>query len=355
MLSFRTTGFNGYAVKYSPFYDNKIAVATSLNYGLVGNGRLYILSLNADGSIVPDTFFDTQDGLFDVSWSETHENQAVVGSGDGTVSIFDIKLSGFPVKKYLEHKREVFSVCWNLVDKSIFSSSSWDGTVKIWTPSRSLSILTLQLRKDTSAKLEASVPVSHQPQHQNLVLNPAGDCIYKLCFSPHDPTSLISCNSASHLQSWDIRAPNPLVVDMVAHNGLEALSCDWNKYRSTIVLTAGVDKTVRIWDLRFVGRGPPVNELIGHEFAVRDVKWSPHQGDVLLTSSYDMTARVWRDNTGESSRFSQRVWHGDSLINTFQQHSEFVIGGDWSMWGEPGWCATTGWDEMVYVWNSNLK
>lgn len=51
MLEFRTQGFNGYAVKYSPFFDSRIAVASSANYGLVGNGRLYILSLTANGIV----------------------------------------------------------------------------------------------------------------------------------------------------------------------------------------------------------------------------------------------------------------------------------------------------------------
>ena len=49
MLEFNTEGFNGYAVKYSPFFDSRIAVATSANFGLVGNGRLYILGLTANG------------------------------------------------------------------------------------------------------------------------------------------------------------------------------------------------------------------------------------------------------------------------------------------------------------------
>lgn len=49
MLEFRTQGFQGYAVKYSPFFDNRLAVAASANYGLVGNGRLYILELTPSG------------------------------------------------------------------------------------------------------------------------------------------------------------------------------------------------------------------------------------------------------------------------------------------------------------------
>lgn len=51
MLEFRTQGFNGYAVKYSPFFDSKIAVASSANYGLVGNGRLHILNLTSNGIV----------------------------------------------------------------------------------------------------------------------------------------------------------------------------------------------------------------------------------------------------------------------------------------------------------------
>ena len=51
MLSFRTTGFNGYAVKYSPFFDSRIACAASSYFGLVGNGRLFILGLTPDGIV----------------------------------------------------------------------------------------------------------------------------------------------------------------------------------------------------------------------------------------------------------------------------------------------------------------
>jgi peroxin-7 len=51
MLEFRTQGYNGYSIKYSPFFDSRIAVAASANFGLVGNGRLYILGLTADGIV----------------------------------------------------------------------------------------------------------------------------------------------------------------------------------------------------------------------------------------------------------------------------------------------------------------
>lgn len=48
-MEYVTTGFSGYGVKYSPFADAKIAVAGARNFGLVGNGRLYVLNLTAHG------------------------------------------------------------------------------------------------------------------------------------------------------------------------------------------------------------------------------------------------------------------------------------------------------------------
>jgi hypothetical protein len=56
MFQFRTEGFNGSAVKYSPFFDNRLAVAASSNFGLVGNGRLFILELTPNG-IAPSKLY----------------------------------------------------------------------------------------------------------------------------------------------------------------------------------------------------------------------------------------------------------------------------------------------------------
>lgn len=56
MLSYRTQGYQGYAVKYSPFFDSRLACAASANFGLVGNGRLYVLQLTPQG-IVAEKWF----------------------------------------------------------------------------------------------------------------------------------------------------------------------------------------------------------------------------------------------------------------------------------------------------------
>jgi hypothetical protein len=49
---------NGYAVKYSPFFDSKIAVGAAANFGLVGNGRVYVLNLTPRGILAQQTCVD---------------------------------------------------------------------------------------------------------------------------------------------------------------------------------------------------------------------------------------------------------------------------------------------------------
>jgi WD40 repeat protein len=59
------------------------------------------------------------------------------------------------------------------------------------------------------------------------------------------------------------------------------------------IVTAGADKTARIWDFS----GKQLEVLRGHEGSVRSANFSP-DGQLIVTASFDGTARVW-DNLGK--------------------------------------------------------
>ena len=132
MLEFRTPGYNPYAVQYSPYYDSRVAVASSANFGIIGNGKLFVLELTAAGAQIGKTW-DTNDAQFDVAWSEINENQLLVACGDGSLKLFDLSVDNFPVMNFHEHKREALSVSWSPVTKDSFLTSSWDSTVRLLT------------------------------------------------------------------------------------------------------------------------------------------------------------------------------------------------------------------------------
>lgn len=94
-----TPGFAHYALAWSPFHSNRLAVASAANYGLIGNGRLNLVSLAPGPTPAPlpemnlEKQYATQDGLYDIAWSEVHENQIVSASGDGSLRLWDITLN----------------------------------------------------------------------------------------------------------------------------------------------------------------------------------------------------------------------------------------------------------------------
>ncbi|KAI0529865.1 WD repeat domain-containing protein [Xylaria digitata] len=343
MLEFRTPGFNPYAVKYSPYYDSRIAVASAANYGIVGNGRLFCLGLGPQGVQVEKTF-DTNDAQYDLAWSEINENQLLVACGDGSIKLYDVNVNDFPVMNFHEHKREVYSVAWSPVTKDTFASSSWDGTIKIWSPTRTESLRTL----------------------------PVGNCTYSTSYCPSNPNIISAVSTDSHLRIFDLRTPvnaqYHLTAKIPVHKPpsvpmppgvsppimpAEILTHDWNKYREPVIATGGVDRVIRTFDIRNPNSGP-ASIMMGHDYAVRRLAWSPHAADILLSASYDMTVRLWTDGSTMVTDESSPPVKPGLQLGIMNRHTEFVTGVDWCLFGVGGWVATVGWDERVLLWDANM-
>lgn len=58
-LVLKTPSFANYDVAWSPFYNQRLALSSAANYGLVGNGRLHLVSV-AGGQITIDKMFVLQ-------------------------------------------------------------------------------------------------------------------------------------------------------------------------------------------------------------------------------------------------------------------------------------------------------
>jgi peroxin-7 len=135
----------------------------------------------------------------------------------------------------------------------------------------------------------------------------------------------------------------------------EILTHDWNKYRDTVLATGGVDRLIRVFDVRNPAGGP-VSVLPGHEYAVRRLAWSPHASDVLASASYDMTVRVWSDGSVPSAAAPAAPPNTipvGTQLGVMNRHSEFATGVDWCLFGTGGWCASAGWDQRVLVWDAH--
>lgn len=142
--------------------------------------------------------------------------------------------------------------------------------------------------------------------------------MYQALFSPHEPDLVATCSTDGTLKLFDLRSPayasegganaftSPVSAAAltVPASGTEILSLDWNKYKPYTIVTAGVDKLIKVWDCRMVKVSPQETafqavggaceaQFAGHEYAIRKVQWSPHRADMLASASYDMTCRVY--------------------------------------------------------------
>jgi peroxin-7 len=306
------TAFNGYSVKFSPFLENRLAVSTSENFGIVGTGRQHILDVTPNG-MVQIAAFDTPDGLYDCAWSEDNENVLVSASGDGSIKVFDLSAPprANPVSNRLEHAHEVASVDWNVVRKDSFLSSSWDDTIRLWT-------------------LDVPHSIRTFAEHSY--------CVYNATWNPRHADIFASASGDCTLRVWDVRQPRSTYV--IPGHEMEILSCDWNKYNEFMLASGSVDKSIKVWDVR--NPRQELTRMMGHTYAVRRVKFSPHQESMLASCSYDMTVCLWDFRQPE-----------DALLARLNHHSEFAVGIDMSVLVE-GLLASTAWDESVFVWQMGM-
>ncbi|XP_076442322.1 uncharacterized protein LOC143281175 [Babylonia areolata] len=112
--------------------------------------------------------------------------------------------------------------------------------------------------------------------------------------------------------------------------GIQCLQFDRRR-----LITGGVDRVVRLWDVR---SGRSVHRFHGHKGGVRCVKFDD---DILVTGSWDSVIFVW-----DIRHFTQiTVLHGhDNSVSCLKLHENFVISGSHDhtvrVWSRPTYMCT---------------
>lgn len=313
-------------MKFDPFTGSRLVCATAANFGMKGPGKLWIFdrsTLNSEFNPTPSTSYNVNEGVYDIAWSEQHPDILAGALADGTVAIFDLNIPKVPTIVYKEHHREVSCVEWSAVTRDRFLSTSYDGTIKIWSvmggPKGSLMTF-------------GGVQEGH---------------VYQASWSPREAHVILSVGTDRAIRLWDERTPGrPIKIIPNAHEN-EILSVDWNKWDNMQFATASVDLTIRIWDWRMLSSTlNPMQTLRGHHRAVRKVRWSPWSGTQLFSVGYDMALRCWD------------LKSVNPMVGVWEGHTEFVTGLDISLHDRRMLLATCAWDQSIHLmrpfhWGSN--
>jgi len=117
-----------------------------------------------------------------------------------------------------------------------------------------------------------------------------GNGVLFAAFSP-DGTRVVTASIDKSARIWDVRTGLPLAV-LSGHG--DRVECAAYSPDGTRIVTSSDDKTARIWDAR---SGNQLGVLSGHGDRVFSATYSP-DGTRIVTASYDETARIWDAHTG---------------------------------------------------------
>lgn len=213
---------------------------------------------------------------------------------------YDILLFDIPTRRFLQiftHAEWVTSIDWN-PDGQRFTSSSWDGTVRVW---------------DAASGQELNRFI--QPGIVNqAVWDARGERIASAGL--HD----------NKVRIWDVKKNKELIC---LHTG-RVHTAAWHP-DGLQVATGGDDRAIKIYD---VGAGRQLSQLIGHTGNINMVVWDPN-GKRLASSAEDETIRVWDTSTGQELR-------------------KFIASARTIAWDVEGkWLASGGGIGIVQVWDVN--
>jgi WD40 repeat protein len=109
--------------------------------------------------------------------------------------------------------------------------------------------------------------------------------VLSAAFSP-DGSRIVTASLDKTVRIWDAATGKEIMVLRDHENSVEAAAFSPD---GTRIVTASIDKTVRIWD---AATGKEIMILRGHERWVNSAAFSP-DGSCIVTASDDNTARIW--------------------------------------------------------------
>lgn len=160
------------------------------------------------------------DAVMSLDWNSSHRNMLASGSADSTVKVWDITTQTC-LYTMTHHTSKVQSVRWNPAETTVLASAAFDRTIVV-----------LDGRQpDAFSKFSLSADVE------------------SLTWAPHNPSTIVAATEDGVVAGFDVRMNGSApLFRFDAHAGaVSAIS--FSSHIPGMLATAGVDKTVKIWDL----------------------------------------------------------------------------------------------------------
>ncbi|KAF2644471.1 hypothetical protein P280DRAFT_513944 [Massarina eburnea CBS 473.64] len=265
-------------------------------------------------------------GIHDVKWSHGQfSTHIATAAANGKVILYDLNRAGVELARLHEHSRQVHKLAFNPHQGHLLLSASHDGTVRLWD--------LRDMRKDT---------MTCRSRDQYAGINGA---IYDVQWSPTDAVEFAFGTDNGTVQRWDFRYHKSPKQKLTAHDTKPCMSIDWHPDGKHL-LSAGVDRTVKVWDFSVDGRRQKPTFVLTTPYPVYRARWRPpYWSDehfergayqcTQLATSYDRDhpmIHVWdfrrpylpfREINKFASAPSDMLWHSRDTLWTVGREGVF--------------------------------
>jgi histone-binding protein RBBP4 len=132
-------------------------------------------------------------------------------------------------------------------------------------------------------------------QNTATIYNGHTDVVEDVSWHNLDPNVFASVSDDKSLIIWDVRENNKQKAKTILRNvhDKEANAVDWSPFKEDLLLTAGSDHIVKLWDIRRLESSTPLHTFRGHDSEIFNLQWSPHMDTIFMSGSSDRRVYVW--------------------------------------------------------------
>jgi hypothetical protein len=265
-------------------------------------------------------------GIHDVKWSHGQfSSHIATAAANGKVILYDLNRASVELTRLHEHTRQVHKLAFNPHQGHLLLSASHDATVRLWD--------LRDMRRDVSIC---------RSRDQYAGINGG---IRDVQWSPTDAVEFAFGTDNGTIQRWDFRFNKGPKQKITAHDQRICTSIDWH-LDGKHLLSAGVDRTIKVWDFSITGRRQKAAYVLHTPFPVYKARWRPpywsdesHERGIYqctqVATSYDRehsAIHVWdlrrpflplREISRFASAPSDMLWHSRDTLWTVGKEGVF--------------------------------
>ncbi|EEB09341.1 ERCC-8 DNA repair [Schizosaccharomyces japonicus yFS275] len=227
-----------------------------------------------------------------LSIDNTEHNFMISGAADSSINLWNLLSLNSMAEEPLDtlntiparhgHTHGITDLHWFPFDNGMFTSSSFDHTIRVW---------------DTQAMEQA-------------YCFQLGDIVYSHAWSPIASHCLIAAAyNSSSIRLCDMQSGS-YTHSLIGHTG-RVLAVSWCPAREYVLASGGTDGTCRLWDVRKASssfasldsqnmNSPLEHSNRAHNGTINGLEWTPDAA-YLVSSGTDDHIRVWDMDTGQNT------------------------------------------------------